>query len=56
MKRLWRDYKKRHPNRSRCNKGLITNKTSDNQHQLSIDVTHLLSEVRNQWGFVYPFE
>lgn len=34
----------------------ITNKTGDNQFQLSLDVTHLLSEVRNQWGFVYPFE
>ena len=34
----------------------ITNKTGDDQLQLSIDVTHLLSEVRNQWGFVYPFE
>ncbi|AGK98987.1 Gfo/Idh/MocA family protein [Clostridium pasteurianum] len=34
----------------------ITNKTGQEQLQLSIDVTHLLSEVRNQWGFVYPFE
>lgn len=34
----------------------ITNKTGDDQFQLSLDVTHLLSEVRNQWGFVYPFE
>lgn len=34
----------------------ITNKTADNQFQLSLDVIHLLSEVRNQWGFVYPFE
>ncbi|AJA49951.1 putative dehydrogenase [Clostridium pasteurianum DSM 525 = ATCC 6013] len=34
----------------------ITNKTGHEQLQLSIDVTHLLSEVRNQWGFVYPFE
>lgn len=34
----------------------ITNKTGQEQLQLTIDVTHLLSEVRNQWGFVYPFE
>ncbi|AJA49493.1 hypothetical protein CPAST_c34270 [Clostridium pasteurianum DSM 525 = ATCC 6013] len=34
----------------------ITNKTGKKQLQLSIDVTYLLSEVRNQWGFVYPFE
>ncbi|WP_010233230.1 Gfo/Idh/MocA family protein [Clostridium arbusti] len=34
----------------------ITNKTGDEQLQLSVDVSHLLSEVRNQWGFVYPFE
>jgi predicted dehydrogenase len=34
----------------------IINNTGDAQLQLSIDVTHLLSEIRNQWGFVYPFE
>lgn len=34
----------------------ITNQTGDAQLRLTIDVTHLLSEVRNQWGFVYPFE
>ncbi|MBA5851799.1 Gfo/Idh/MocA family oxidoreductase [Clostridium sp. cel8] len=34
----------------------IMNKTGDEQLNLSIDVTHLLSEIRNQWGFVYPFE
>lgn len=33
----------------------ITNKTGYEQLQLSIDVSHLLSEVRNQWGFVYPY-
>ena len=34
----------------------ITNNTGDDQLQLTVDVTHLLSEIRNQWGFVYPFE
>jgi len=34
----------------------ITNKTGDDQLGLTIDVTHLLSQVRNQWGLVYPFE
>lgn len=34
----------------------ITNQTGEEQLQLSVDVSHLLSEVRNQWGFVYPFE
>jgi hypothetical protein len=34
----------------------ITNKTGYGQHQLSIDVSYLLIEVRNQWGFVYPFD
>lgn len=34
----------------------ITNKTGDEQLQLARDVTHILSEVRNQWGFVYHFE
>lgn len=28
----------------------------EEQIKLSSDVIHLLSEVRNQWGFVYPFE
>ena len=34
----------------------VTNKTGNDQLQLTVDVTHLLSEIRNQWGFVYPFE
>ncbi|MBU3101298.1 MULTISPECIES: Gfo/Idh/MocA family protein [Clostridium] len=34
----------------------ITNNTGDDQLALTVDVTHLLSEIRNQWGFVYPFE
>ncbi|WP_319370457.1 Gfo/Idh/MocA family oxidoreductase [uncultured Ilyobacter sp.] len=34
----------------------IKNKSGDEQLQLSVDVIHLLSEIRNQWGFVYPFE
>lgn len=34
----------------------ITNKNGDDQLQLTVDVNHLLSEIRNQWGFVYPFE
>ncbi|WP_297135049.1 Gfo/Idh/MocA family protein [Terrisporobacter sp.] len=34
----------------------IANKNGDEQLQLTRDVTHILSEVRNQWGFVYPFE
>ena len=34
----------------------ITKKTGDEQLQLTRDVTSILSEIRNQWGFVYPFE
>ncbi len=34
----------------------ITNNTGDDQLALTVDVTHLLSEIRNQWGLVYPFE
>ncbi len=34
----------------------ISYKTGDEQLQMTVDVTHLLSEIRNQWGFVYPFE
>ncbi len=34
----------------------ITFKNHQEQLQFTSDVTHLLSEIRNQWGFVYPFE
>ena len=34
----------------------IANNTGGDQLALTVDVTHLLSEIRNQWGFVYPFE
>ena len=34
----------------------IENKTGSEQLQLSSDVTHILSDIRNQWGLVYPFE
>lgn len=36
----------------------ITFRSHDEKEQLefSSDVSHLLSEIRNQWGFVYPFE
>ncbi|WP_238905037.1 Gfo/Idh/MocA family oxidoreductase [Clostridium sp. YIM B02506] len=34
----------------------IENKTEEDQLQLSSDVTHILNDIRNQWGLVYPFE
>lgn len=34
----------------------ISMKNHKNELQLTSDVTHLLSNIRNQWGFVYPFE
>ncbi|WP_286909364.1 Gfo/Idh/MocA family protein [Clostridium sp. UBA1652] len=34
----------------------IENKTGEDQLQLSSDVTHILNDIRNQWGLVYPFE
>ncbi len=34
----------------------IDKKSSGKNIRLTSDVTHLLSEVRNQWGFKYPFE
>lgn len=34
----------------------LDGKDHSEQIKLSSDVIHLLSEVRNQWGFVYPFE
>ncbi|WP_024613722.1 Gfo/Idh/MocA family oxidoreductase [Clostridium sp. Ade.TY] len=34
----------------------IDKKSSGKNIKLTSDVTHLLSEVRNQWGFKYPFE
>lgn len=34
----------------------ITYRNGDEQLQMTVDVTHLLNEIRNQWGFVYPFE
>ncbi len=34
----------------------IDKKSSGKNIKLTSDVTYLLSEVRNQWGFKYPFE
>lgn len=34
----------------------ISRKNGEDQLKLTSDVIHLLSEIRNQWGFVYPFE
>ena len=34
----------------------ITNKTGEKQLELTMDVTNILNEVREQWGLVYPFE
>ena len=34
----------------------ISMKNHKKELQLTLDVTHLLNNIRNQWGFVYPFE
>lgn len=34
----------------------IDNRTGDQVLQYSVDVMHMLTEVRKQWGFKYPFE
>lgn len=34
----------------------VENRTGDQILQYSVDVMHLLTEVRKQWGFIYPFE
>lgn len=34
----------------------VSNMSGNKEIQFTKDVSHLLSEIRNQWGFVYPFE